>query len=465
MSGDGTAVDPIYAAFYPDVAVGTIKTSYGVAVFDGTESHGAVYFATGAVFGVFPTANVSIYNSKVDARTSGSFPGVQFGVLNGTPSISLGPGGSGGAFDVTVTRTGAGAATVVGTLTIPAPVITGVPIIQDSADATKQLAFNASGIATGTTRTLAAPNASGTLALTADVATETTRATSAEASIALGVYGDGSDGTVNFDGTTTVLGLVPAGGAYSMLRDLYLADGSQISSTAILNPKGWRIYCQGTFTIGASAKLVQNGNAAVGKTGGVGYPSQTVALSGGGVGGTGAAGANGTAPAAVTSSLTTVTAAKGGGTSAGTGNGATAANTASLAVVHGSPKNLGQAMSMKSNASSSATSFAGGIGGNAGDGLSTGIGGGGGGAGGIIWMAVQNLVNNGQINVIGGAGGAGTVAVAGGGGGGSGGAIVLIYHTITLGTTNVSGGAGGAAFSTGGTGANGPSGTVWQLAT
>jgi hypothetical protein len=43
--------------------------------------------------------------------------------------------------------------------------------IQDEGDATKQIAFQASGITTGTTRTLTAPDASGTLALTSDLVT------------------------------------------------------------------------------------------------------------------------------------------------------------------------------------------------------------------------------------------------------------------------------------------------------
>lgn len=41
--------------------------------------------------------------------------------------------------------------------------------IQDNSDATKQIAFEVSGITTGTTRTLTVPNASGTIALTSDL--------------------------------------------------------------------------------------------------------------------------------------------------------------------------------------------------------------------------------------------------------------------------------------------------------
>lgn len=43
--------------------------------------------------------------------------------------------------------------------------------IQDNTDATKQIAFEASGITTGTTRTFTVPNASGTIALTSDLLT------------------------------------------------------------------------------------------------------------------------------------------------------------------------------------------------------------------------------------------------------------------------------------------------------
>ena len=45
--------------------------------------------------------------------------------------------------------------------------------IQDNGDATKQIAFEASGISTGTTRTLTAPNVNGTIITTGDTATVT----------------------------------------------------------------------------------------------------------------------------------------------------------------------------------------------------------------------------------------------------------------------------------------------------
>lgn len=66
----------------------------------------------------------------------------------------------------------AGAVAITGG-TISGVTITGVDsttTIADNADSTKKLAFEVSGVTTGTTRTLTVPNASGTIALTSDLA-------------------------------------------------------------------------------------------------------------------------------------------------------------------------------------------------------------------------------------------------------------------------------------------------------
>ncbi len=76
--------------------------------------------------------------------------------------------------------------------------------LQDGADPTKQLAFELSGIGTGTTRTLTVPNSSGTVALTSDVSTHATDATS--------VHGltDGGDVQALYDALVALAsGIIP----------------------------------------------------------------------------------------------------------------------------------------------------------------------------------------------------------------------------------------------------------------
>jgi len=48
------------------------------------------------------------------------------------------------------------------------------------------------------------------------------RAVSLETSfLETGMFGDGSDGTVTFDGTSTVLGLVPSSSTYTLNRSIF----------------------------------------------------------------------------------------------------------------------------------------------------------------------------------------------------------------------------------------------------
>jgi len=43
----------------------------------------------------------------------------------------------------------------------------------------------------------------------------------AQAGLDIGMFGDGSDGAVTFDGTTTVLGLVPSSMIYTLNRSIF----------------------------------------------------------------------------------------------------------------------------------------------------------------------------------------------------------------------------------------------------
>jgi hypothetical protein len=39
-----------------------------------------------------------------------------------------------------------------------------------------------------------------------------------------GMFGDGSDGAQTFDGTSTVLGITPSGGAYTLNRSIFCSS-------------------------------------------------------------------------------------------------------------------------------------------------------------------------------------------------------------------------------------------------
>lgn len=106
--------------------------------------------------------------------------------------------------------------------------------LQDDADTTKQLQFDASNIATGTTRTLTAPNASGTIAILTLAQTFTSNQTFSNASnsfgtgtgtgtqnFASGVTASGNTKTVNIgtgaaSGSTTTITVGPTAGTGTM---------------------------------------------------------------------------------------------------------------------------------------------------------------------------------------------------------------------------------------------------------
>lgn len=284
----------------------------------------------------------------------------------------------------------------------------------------------------------------------------------------LSVFGDGSDGVVTFDGTTTVLGFVPAANVYSLTRDLYLADGSAMTGSAIIQG-GYKIFCRGTFTIGASATIRNDGSAAVANIAGGGGGSTT--CPGGTGGGNGGSGGNGSNAGNIAGNSAPLGAAGGAGGALsggpGTGGGATG-GTVTVVGVTGGPRNLDQAMSFLVGAAATGTYalMKGGAGGGGGNAAASSVAGGGGAGGNVLALYVQHLVNNGALTAKGGNGAAasGSGTGAGGGGGGGGGAVVLIYNTFTGNAPSVAGGGGGAAQGAGKNGAAGSTGTVFQIA-
>lgn len=301
-----------------------------------------------------------------------------------------------------------------------------------------------------------------------------------------GEYGDGSDGTVTMDGTTTVacatLTNSGASGIYTANRSCFY-NNLTINSGITFKPDGWPIYVKTLLT--NNGDINSNGGSASGTTDGVValtgtrllpvnvstgtnssaapqvFVTSTANNFGVSVGGDGHAGAGGTAG----------TLGRGGGGGAG-GNNSPFTEQGASGII-GPTVTIKTAVSGDVRVKALATtgvdylfalfspSTSGGRGGVGGSGT---IGGGLGGAGGWVVISTLTTSGSGTWRAIGGSGGGGTsgapgVGGAGGGGGGAGGLFVLITGG-TPPTINVSGGAGGAggAGGTGGAGNGGGGG-------
>jgi hypothetical protein len=282
------------------------------------------------------------------------------------------------------------------------------------------------------------------------------------ASSIFGIYGDGSDGAVTFDGSATVLGLVPAANVYTLTRDLYLAGGSQLTGTTEIRVAAFRVFCNGTLTLAAGTSITSNGTAAVTST-----PGVSPAITGTGYLGVGSSGGGGSSTTGASSfSLIWALGGSGGtGGASGASGGGVAGTITAPAPGTGLPRNVVSAISAASVNGHLYTSGTGGGGGAGGFSGTTGQGGGGGGGGGVLGLYVQTLVNNGTISVAGGAGAAGwNGGNAGGGGGGGGGVILLITAAgSTIGILSVAGGAGAGGIGTGTAGSNGSAGQTFTM--
>lgn len=285
------------------------------------------------------------------------------------------------------------------------------------------------------------------------------------AGLVSGSYGDGSDGSQTFDGTTTVLGLVPSANTYTLTRDIFLSVGSINSGVTIIT-NACRIFCRGTLT---NNGIIQwNGNNGTGSVRGATLQNVngtiTTALCGhqGGL----STITNGTAGVAATVSLGGAGGISGIGALGTAGAGGTStpppASTSTLRFV---PNAIQGRMTAATNAFQTPDAGAGG-GGGGGDGTLTG-GFGGGGAGFVIVVSFQ-FAGTGMIQANGGNGGNGNTSATGtgGGGGGGGGIISIVSNSIISGaiagqTIQVNGGTGGTGSGTGGT--NGSSGSPGNI--
>lgn len=288
-----------------------------------------------------------------------------------------------------------------------------------------------------------------------------------------GIYGDGYDGNLNFDGTSTItLGngdtIVPSSSIYSLARDIY-PRSIVIATGVTLKTECFRIFCYGeTNVVGTlqnNGPDGANGGASGAAAGGTAVTAETLGTgSSAGNGGTTGVGGNGTA--------LTVACGNAGG-AGGSGSGGAGGNAGVLTPAF--PANQGSTLVCRSimasfgtiGGTASTTCFNGGSGGGGGGGTTTtGQRGGGGGAGaGVLLLCSKTIVGAGTIRANGGKGGDAyqVSGNSGGGGGGGGGVLLIVTDTSIVPTTQANGGTHGIGFGTGSLGSDGGNGFVITL--
>jgi hypothetical protein len=286
-------------------------------------------------------------------------------------------------------------------------------------------------------------------------------------------FGTGLDGALVFDGVSTVAGLVPVAGVYTLVRDL-LPTTMVVQAGVRVRTAGGAIFASvsvlvdgilgddGADAVGATAGSprattlrYQSGSAggSAGSAGGTisnAWPIFTTAAAGAGVA-AGVVGVVGAVPGQGGSG--------GGGTGASAGGGAinvtTLAN--SLGMIDLSTLIYGRTWN------NTVPQF--GSGGGSG-GTGSAARGGGGGGGGCVCVTAPSLLGSGRISARGGSGGAAAAGGNAGGGGGGGGGLTLVVYNAVAGTLTIdaAGGAGGAGDGTGKAGGPGAAGFVWRQA-
>jgi hypothetical protein len=296
-------------------------------------------------------------------------------------------------------------------------------------------------------------------------------------------FGNGQDGTVTFNGTSTVLGLSPSSSIYTLTRDLY-TNGVTVNSGVEIRTAGWR-----WFDNGAAGSATNNGHV---DDDGIGDNGRSSGWYGGTSGG-GPAGFPGTAGTSSAHVLGAPFAASQGSAAGGTGGafGTNGANGSGLFAGGGGggaedgggsggattafTSNSMQALPTLLEVGNSGngtftTTLTFGAGGGGGGGGTVGTTGNGGAGAGICYVHWRKVSGTGTFSANGAAGAAGTNTTngsqsnGGGGGGGGGGIMDFVYETRTGSslTVTASGGASGpagsgpgAAGGNGGTGAPG----------
>jgi hypothetical protein len=117
------------------------------------------------------------------------------------------------------------------------------------------------------------------------------------------IYGTAVDGSVVFDGTTTILSMVPSSSVYSMTRDIYCYNLT-LNDSVRLAPNGYRIFVKNLLTLGNASTIGYTGGYSTDgsiKQGAAATVSVTHSLGGSG---TGAGAGTATAPTSATGGST-----------------------------------------------------------------------------------------------------------------------------------------------------------------
>lgn len=270
-------------------------------------------------------------------------------------------------------------------------------------------------------------------------------------------FGDGSDGALVFDGTSTVAGIVPTAGVYRLTRDLH-ATTLVVDPSVTIRCDAYVFYATVSFTNnGTLTNLGANGSTFTG--GGAGNVGSMVG------GSAGATGTSGAGPAAAT----IVSTGGGAGGSGGNSGGGTLGGTPAANTVLGVQRVRSPIPIIMGGwiEASTARPIRGGQGGAAGAGDGTTSGAGGGGGGGPFAICAPIIINNGVISVNGGNGGTRGGSGQCGGGGGGGGGVIFTMSLVPVsgtGTMTAAGGTGGNGSTGGGTaGTAGAAGTVHNV--
>lgn len=271
-----------------------------------------------------------------------------------------------------------------------------------------------------------------------------------------GIYGDGLDGDLVFDGSTTILGIVPSSSVYTFNRNIW-ARTVTVNSGVQVEMKNYAMFStQGVLNNGVIS--CNGGNATTGLGGAGATAGWYFSTQAGNASSGGSAAGNG--PATLTLAL---------GGSGGTGGSGPSGAGGAGGPITVPPNSIRPATY---ELLTTGRYFNGGqqgvfVGGNGGGGggadkSAAARGGGGGGGAGILGLFAPYISGTGTLEASGGSGASGVSGSnTGGGGGGGGGAVLIITNQQPTCTIGVWGGSPGPGLGTGLVGGSGASGQTF----